>query len=213
MLRKNSLLCKIFRLNTSSKSIFDSFMAEFHPELETCPICGSCGNCHVHDYYGRTITDFIHQNKTTSSLCIMRVMCDSCNHTHAILPDIIIPYSSYGILFVLTVLADHFTKRYSLESLCEKYVISAKQLRKWLDLWKSHKQKWLGLLNDAQTTSDSFHAFLYQVQDYSTFSMEFIRRFAHSFLQSHRNPVPPNCKNAHYCQKVFTPDISISLTT
>lgn len=188
-------------------------MAEFRPELETCPICGSCGNCHVHDYYGRTITDFFHQNKSTTSLCIMRVMCDSCDHTHAILPDIIIPYSSYGILFVLTVLADYFTERYSLEYLCEKYDISEKQLRKWLTLWKSHKQKWLGLLNDAETNSDSFHAFLCQMQDYSSFSMEFIRRFAHSFLQSHRNPVPPNCKNAHYCQQVFTPDIPFLLTT
>lgn len=79
-------------------------MATFKPELETCPICESCGNCHVHDYYGRQFIDFQGNNRTTDDLCITRVMCDNCEHTHAILPDIIIPYSSYGLIFVLTVL-------------------------------------------------------------------------------------------------------------
>ena len=58
MIRKNLLLCKIIRIKTSSKSLFDSYMALFRPELETCPICGSTGNCHIHDYYGRSIIDF-----------------------------------------------------------------------------------------------------------------------------------------------------------
>lgn len=188
-------------------------MAAFKPGLETCPICGSCGNCHVHDYYGRQFIDFQSNNRTTDDLCITRVMCDSCEHTHAILPDIIIPYSSYGLIFVLTVLGDYFTGRRSIEGLCEKYDISSNLFHKWLKLWKSHKQKWLGLLRDAETSLNSFHAFLCQTRDYSAFSMDFIRRFAHSFLQSHRNPVPVNCKNAHYCQKVFTPDIPIPTTT
>ena len=33
-------------------------MAQFRPELETCPICNSTGNCHIHDYYRRSIIDF-----------------------------------------------------------------------------------------------------------------------------------------------------------
>ena len=92
MIRKNLLLCKIFRLKTSSKSLFDSYMAKFQPELETCPICGSTGNCHIHDYYGRSIIDFRDGKRQKSDLCVMRVFCDSCEHAHAILPDIIIPY-------------------------------------------------------------------------------------------------------------------------
>lgn len=37
MIRKNSLLCKLIRIKTSSKFLFDTFMAQFRPELETCP--------------------------------------------------------------------------------------------------------------------------------------------------------------------------------
>ena len=50
MIRKNSLFCKLIRIKTSSKFIFDSYMAVFQLELETCPVCGSCGNCHVQKF-------------------------------------------------------------------------------------------------------------------------------------------------------------------
>ena len=109
MIRKNLLLCKIIRIKTlriktSSKSLFDSYMEQFQPQLETCPICGSTGNCHIHDYYGRSIIDFLSGRKQKENLCIMRVFCDSCEHAHAILPDIIVPYSSYSLFFILFIL-------------------------------------------------------------------------------------------------------------
>ena len=74
------------------------------------------------------------------SLCIMRLIC-TCGHTHAILPDFIIPYSGYGLSFLKALLT--------------------------------------------QTS-------------YSDFASAFVRRFAKSFLQSHKNPAP-------YCQQVFGP--------
>ena len=50
MIRKNSLICKLIRIKTSSKVLFDSYMDSFRPELETCPCCGAKGNCHIHAY-------------------------------------------------------------------------------------------------------------------------------------------------------------------
>ena len=138
MIRKNLLLCKIFRIKTSSKSLFDSYMAKFQPLLETCPICGSTGNCHIHDYYGRSIIDFQAGKREKSNLCVMRVFCDSCGHAHAILPDVIIPYSSYSLLFILRLLGQYFAGRFTIEQLCERYQISTKQFYKWLSLWKTH---------------------------------------------------------------------------
>lgn len=85
MIRKNSPFCKLIRIKTSSKFIFDSYMAVFQPELETCPVCGSCGNCHVHAYYDRSVIDFRNGRKVTDSLCVLRLICDSCHHTHALL--------------------------------------------------------------------------------------------------------------------------------
>ena len=184
-------------------------MALFQPHLETCPICGSTGNCHIHDYYDRSIVDFIAGRQEKSSLCVLRVFCDSCQHAHAILPDVIIPYSTYSLFFVLRILAEYFAGLYTCEQLCERFGISPNQLRKWIALWHSHKRQWLGLLDDASSSDYSFLKELVASDNYSDFSMSFIRRLSHSFLQSHRNPIPARPKNARYHQTVFAPDISI----
>ena len=184
-------------------------MAKFQSGQETCPICGSSGNCHIHDYYGRSVIDFRNGHPEKDELCVMRVFCDSCNHAHAILPDCIIPYSSYSLFFILWLLGEYFAGLCSVERLCEKFGITLNQLYKWLALWKTHKREWLGLLADAETSDAVFLRKIICADSYSTFSMEFIRHLRISFLQSHANPVATDSKNAHYHQTVFAPDISI----
>ena len=184
-------------------------MAKFQPELETCPICGSTGNCHIHDYYGRSIIDFRDGKRQKSDLCVMRVFCDSCEHAHAILPDIIIPYSSYSLLFILRLLGQYFAGRFTIEQLCERYEISQNQFYKWLSLWKSHKQEWLGILRNQEVSDVSFLKRIVLMDSASSFSMGFIRLMSHSFLQSHKNPILATPKNARYHQTIFAPDISI----
>lgn len=209
MIKKNLLLCKLIRIKSSSKFLFDSYMEQFQPELEACPICGSSGNCHIHDYYDRSIIDFLSGRKQKEHLCIMRVFCESCNHAHAILPDIIVPYSSYSLFFILFILGEYFAGLHTIEQLCERFDVSEKQFYKWLNLWKSHSAQWLGMLETSETDNTSFFRQLILRDSYSAFSMDFIRLTAHSFLQSHRNPVLKSPKNARYRQTVFTPDIFI----
>lgn len=122
----------------------------------------------------------------------MRVKCDSCGHTHAILPDVIIPYARYGTSFILHVLADHIKGRLSADRICDKYFISRNQFYRWLTLWKKHKTLCLGSLNSKETDSHSFIEKVTEQTAYSEFSSSFIHRFAKSFLQSHRNPA--NCR-------------------
>lgn len=137
----------------------------------------------------------------------MRVFCDSCEHAHAILPDVIIPYSSYSLLFILFILGEYFGGLHTIEQLCERFGISEKQFHKWLALWKSHKEQWLGMLDSSETDNATFYRQLILRDSYSAFSMDFIRLTACSFLQSHRNPVLASLKNARYRQTVFSPDI------
>ena len=133
MIRKNLLLCKIFRIKTSSKSLFDSYMAKFQPHLETCPLCGSTGNCHIHDYYDRSMVDFRSGIRTHYSLCVMRVFCDSCEHAHAILPDVMIPYSSFSLLFILRLLGQYFSGLCA--DLCNRWQDIFSEIRKHHSAW------------------------------------------------------------------------------
>ena len=209
MIRKNLLFCKIIRIKTSSKSLFDSYMSHFKPRRETCPICGSFGNCRIHAYYGRHIIDFISGRPAKADICVLRVFCDSCRHSHAILPDVIIPYSGYSLFFLLRLLGEYFSGLFHVEELCERFGISQNQLYQWISLWHIHKQEWLGVLADLEVSDWSFLKTLLSYSRYSSFSMGYAIQCDNSFMQSHANPPPAGSRTAQYHQLVYSPDISV----
>jgi len=171
-------------------------MASFSPSRETCPVCGSSGNCHIHAYYGRKIVDFIRGKPVRQELTILRLSCDSCGHTHAILPDPIIPYSGYGLFFILRVLAEAFARISTLEWLCGRFGITKDQFYKWKALWNKQKQEWLGILDSMETSDWTFLKTTVSGVDYAAFAYAFTQKTAFSFLQSHKNPVPKSLKNS-----------------
>ncbi|WP_350339911.1 DUF6431 domain-containing protein [Sporofaciens sp. JLR.KK001] len=197
MIRENSLFCKLIHIKTSSKALFESFMVGFRPQLQTCPFCGAAGSCKIHAYYDRSLVDFIDGAPVRHSLCILRLIC-TCGHTHAILPDFIIPYSGYGLFFILRVLAEYFLHLSTIEGLCRRFSITLSQLHRFLELFLVQKEEWLGALSSMEVSSLSFLKTLFSQPSYSDFASAFVRRFAKSFLQSHKNP-------ASYCQQVFGP--------
>ena len=172
-------------------------MKGFRPELQTCPCCGARGSCRIHAYYGRSLVDFISGAPVRHSLCIMRLIC-TCGHTHAILPDFIIPYSGYGLFFFLRVLAEYFLRLSTVEKLCERFSVTISQLRRWLRLFQTQKEEWLGVLSSMEASGLSFLKGLLTQTAYSDFASAFVRRFTKSFLQSHKNPAP-------YCRQAFGP--------
>lgn len=195
MIRKNALFCKLIRIKSSSKILFEQFMAGFRPELETCPVCGVSHECALHASYDRNLIDFISGKPVYHRITVARVICSSCGHTHSILPDLIIPYSTYGIFFILRVIAEYLIHQTSVEKLCLRFCITHSMLYRWYRLFLDHKSLWLAILVSAETSAFSFLKFLV-FQDYSAFSESFILRTSFSFLQSHRNP-------AAYRQTVF----------
>ena len=172
-------------------------MQSYSWKNETCPWCGSKGSCVFHDTYTRSMTDFMHGKTIYGEACVIRLRCTSCGHTHAILPDVIIPYSVYGLFFILRVLAEYFLHLRTVEGLCARFGISVSMLYRWRGLFLSHKQLWLGVLDSAQTTPSKFIKWLCFLAQYSAFfSCRFVLLSARSFLQSHANP-------ANYRQEFF----------
>lgn len=181
------------------------------PELETCPVCNAKGSLSVHCYYARKLIDFIGGRPAVHEITILRVCCNSCggHHTHAVLPDFIIPYSCYSLFFILRVLGEYFLHLYTVEQLCARFSITEKQLYKWIHLWVLHKKEWLGILEDTQILSLSFLKMLVFQKEYSVFASAFLKQTGRSFLQSHANPP----ETAHFRQKEFAPDYLFSPTT
>lgn len=209
MIRKNLLLSKIVHVRVSSQKLFEVYMSRFQPKLETCPICGCKGGCHIHDYYGRNVVDFKNGGQVRMNVCVMRVFCEHCGHAHAILPDVVIPYSIYSLIFVLRVLGEYFSGRYTIEQLCEIYGICRDQLYKWIALWGQHKHDWFEYLHKVEISDSDFWSQVVHSISYSLFSANYILLTAHSFLQSHKNPIPARNENRGYRQFTFKPDIYI----
>ncbi|WP_141400949.1 DUF6431 domain-containing protein [Lacrimispora amygdalina] len=188
MIRKNSLFCKIIRIKTSSKFLFLDFMRSFQPKTVECPICHSKGNCKIHASYSRSIIDIIHGKPVYQDICVTRIICESCGHSHAILPDTIIPYSQYGIFFILRVLAEYFTHLKTVASLCEAYNITPSMLYRWRDMFLQNRSVWLSILDQKEQLPKDFIRFLCLMEHFSDFSSGFFRLTGSSFLQSHANP-------------------------
>ena len=162
-----------------------------------CPSCGSRGNCVPHGSYKRVLIDVEHSKVVYGSVEIKRVRCKSCGHTHALLPDYIVPYTTYSLLFILRVLAAYFLGRETVEQLCQRYEISPSMLYEWKALFLEHKRLWLGALKDAETAVADFIRQLLGLPSYSEdFSRPFYRGISCSFLQRHKDA-------AHFRHAVF----------
>ncbi len=178
----------MIRIKTSSKSLFLDFMSSFQSETESCPCCQSKGNCKTHATYQRSIIDIIHGKPVYQEICITRIICQSCGHTHAILPDTIIPYSQYGIFFILRVLGEYFARVKTVAALCEAYSITTSMLYRWRYLFLKNRSVWLTVLELAEQSPRDFIRFLCLKESFSDFSIAFFRLTGFSFLQSHASP-------------------------
>ena len=163
-------------------------MRSFQPETVECPICHSKGNCKIHASYSRSIIDIIHGKPAYQDICVTRIICESCGHTHAILPDMIIPYSQYSIFFILRVLSEYFTHLKTVDSLCTTFNITPSMLYRWRDLFLQNRSVWLSVLEQQEQTPWDFIKSLCLLKAFSEFTSAFFRLTNSSFLQSHANP-------------------------
>lgn len=180
MIRKFTLLCKLNSINNSDYCIFKNAQDSIVVSSEVCPTCGAKHLCSFHASYERDLIVIENHAVFCHHVSISRVICSSCGHTHALLPDVLIPYGSYSLFFILRVLRLYFLHSFTVEKLCSIYSISISTLYAWIALFHKQKALWLGILSDVETSSLSFLCFL---MDVSSFPMDFFQVFPFSFLQ------------------------------
>ncbi len=164
-------------------------MRKFVPEREVCPACGCKGSCRVHAYYDRFVVDFVNGRSVSSRIRVTRVIC-SCGHTHAILPDPLIPYRSYSLFFILRVLAEYFLRAKTVTGICAAFLITPSMLYRWKKLFLEHRREWLGFIPSLEKTIRVSLRDLAIMDPFSSFAASFFRQTGLTFLQSHKNPAP-----------------------
>lgn len=181
MVRAFTLLCKLNSYKLSDKSLFDITMAHIDLVHQTCPVCGSTSNHSIHSSYERNLITFDNGTRNDYIVTIPRIKCN-CGHTHAILPDILIPYGSYSLRFILLVLSEYLIKSLTVETLCLKYQIVKSTLYAWIHLFLDHFNLLAGLLASIDNLCSEA---IDWINSYISLTKDFFSRFRFSFLQPH----------------------------
>jgi hypothetical protein len=174
------------KLNLNISSDFYSFtnsMASFRPEKQRCPHCKSNGNCIQHASYERSLVSFEGGRVVYRRLLVLRVICTSCQHTHAILPDAIIPYGSYSLSFILQLMKKYYFQHLTVEKPCDQFCISISTFYRLKHIYLSHRLLWLGITSANNEIVSDFLLFLIRQDSISDFLSEFHQFAAFSFLQ------------------------------
>ena len=91
----------------------------------TCPKCGAKHSFTRHGSYERNVC-FIdnYHNVSEEKICILRLKCSSCDSTHAVLPNDVIPYCIYSASFVIEVLSKYYSENNKVSNICSLFSIS-----------------------------------------------------------------------------------------
>jgi ribosomal protein S27AE len=147
MIRVFTALCNTIAKNILCEaSLFEDAVASYKPLSEKCPHCGVTGYLIAYGSYERFLVSIVGNEPAEQTIKPTRYKCGKCGATHALLPDILIPYSSYSLLFVLSVLIAYYERATTVAALCVHYGIAVSTLYSWKKRFLSHKQLLLGVI-------------------------------------------------------------------
>ena len=128
MIRLFLHVCKCFHeiKNLSETDAYQILYKQIYNIHKNCPCCGSPpSKFHKNGTYLRNFVSYENNKVVSTSITVACVECSSCGHSHALLPSMLVPYSSFSIKFILTLLYSHLCRKFSsVVCLCEHFQIS-----------------------------------------------------------------------------------------
>ena len=133
-------MVNLFDVNYSGdlKKDYNHYLCCLNVRHINCPKCRAKGDFTKHAYYDRNIIVYQDGVIKEDKLRILRLRCQSCKTTHALLPDAIIPYHIYTANVILEALKDKYNLR-KIKDICKKYAISFQLLYAWIRRFIQHR--------------------------------------------------------------------------
>ena len=204
MISFNLHKCNIFfggNLESSAEGI--AAYKEYTEHLDTfqveCNFCHFRGACVKDGHYSRSYLVWKEDLEGSGTkIRIQRVLCRHCNHSHALLPEEIVPYGQFSIIFMFWVLCAYYLENKSMNAICEAYGISVQQLKRWKKVFAAQKQRYLGVLKSRRWFEKAALTWLRRRRDYGTeFVQSFFRNVEKMPAQRHANP--SNMRRPRFC--------------
>ena len=190
MIRLFTSLCKSVLEKMSDEAIFQEATDDFRYHNERCPGCGAEGKLSPYGDYSRYLVSHDGEEVLESRVSPLRFECVSCGITHALLPDIIVPYSQYSLRFMLTVLVAYFDRNTTVLAVCASYGIAVSTLYAWKHRLLEHKNLLLGVLASLKEPVQVFLRGLFISLRPSDQLCGFFRRYGFSFMQNRTDGFP-----------------------
>jgi transposase-like protein len=183
MIRLIAALCKTLLESVTDEQIFQEASDGYIHHSKDCPRCSANNKLAPYGGYFRWLVSRWKRKTVDYRIWIRRFKCESCNATHALLPDILTPHSPYSLHFKLTVLIAYFERDCSVETLCEDFGIAISTLYEWKKYLISHRELMIGVLLDQKaSTLDFLHALIGSADLSDTLSC-FFCKYSFSFMQ------------------------------
>lgn len=148
MIRLFKIFCKLNQITFSDRRWFEQDVRSICLPDSSCPFCGAAGCFEAFAGYDRYLVEMVGNRPVSHTIRVKRYRCTSCRHTHAALSSCLVPYRSYSLRFILTVLRSYFLHLKSVEAICEAYGIAVSTLYQWKRLFLKQKSLWLGALEN-----------------------------------------------------------------
>jgi len=184
MIRLFTALCKTISDILIDEDAFGEATDGFKHYNERCPNCGALGKLSPYGDYKRWLVSIGGGGVVANLISPLRFECGSCGTTHALLPDILVPYSPYSLRFKLTVLIAYYERDSTVVAVCESFGIAVSTIYEWKKLFESHKRLLLGIMFDMKEPVLAFLKGLLGDTCLSARFEGFFRRYAVSFMQA-----------------------------
>ena len=95
-------------------------------DIPSCPSCGAPRDRYCRNgSYSRQLICYGSGSPCDHLISVCSFECRSCGHSHALLPSVIVPYSSYSLGFLLSLIHARVTRKFpNIPSLCLHFGIS-----------------------------------------------------------------------------------------
>jgi len=183
MIRLFAALCKTLLDYLNEEQVFQDATDGYIHHGKGCPNCGARGQLSLYGGYFRWLVFRRKRRNVEIRIWIRRFECKSCGATHALLPDILTPYSIYSLHFKLVVLIAYFERDCTVAALCESFGIAVSTLYAWKELLAAHKELMIGVLLNQKTPALDFLRDLIDSVGLSDALRSFYRKYGFSFMQ------------------------------
>jgi transposase-like protein len=184
MVRLFTALCKSYFKELTENQIFQEATNGYKHFGEACPKCRATGKLSEYGDYSRNLTSYEDNHIIDNEIRPLRFLCSSCNTTHALLPDNIIPYSPYSLLFMLSALIAYYERTGTVADVCNQFKIAVSTIYEWIERISLYKDLMLGALFSRKRREHSFMLDLFNSNGLSEILRGFYRKYGFSFMQN-----------------------------